>query len=145
MRIPASSLAAGPYRSGSVVEGGPPPHRRVLVISHQHERFHALSANAEIVASACEALSRLAGCPAAYVAVVAPVRAADGRETGYRLAWTMRRELGIACPIMLFSNWVTASARAYAMQCGATRLLVDDMHLVDDLIDMLAVADAASV
>jgi hypothetical protein len=140
MRASASSRtpAAG-QQLPEDIDVGARHYPRVLVISPQAERFRALPLEVEIVAAASEAVSRLADRSSPYGAIVAPVKESDGRETGYRVARMMRCELGVVCPIVLFSDWVTPSTRAFAIQCGATRLLVDDHHLLEDLVDILTV------
>jgi len=140
----SSRTPAAGHQLTKVIDIGPRRRPRVLVVGAQPERFRELPLDVEIVAAESEALTRLAACPSAYGAVVAPVKGADGRETGYRLARTMRCELGVVCPILLFSEWVTPSTRAFAMQCGATRVLLDDDHLMDDLVDILAFPDATA-
>ena len=119
----------------AAAEDGRP--RRLLILTDAPARFAPLAAEADFVRTEREAICTLAAKQNEYRAVVAGVAEADGRESGYRLVQLLRTQLQMCCPIYLFSPVPTPSSRAYATQCGATKLLTDDQDLVSDLLLLL--------
>jgi hypothetical protein len=111
---------------------GPP--RRLLILTDTPARFAPFAAEADFVLSERDAICTLAARQNEFRAVIAGVAEADGRESGYRLVQLLRTQLQMRCPIYLFSPAPTPSSRAYALQCGATKLLTDDQDFVDDLL-----------
>lgn len=107
----------------------------LLIIAENRERFQGLDAAIEFVASEREALCAVVAQPQTYRAVIAPVAGSDGRQGGYSLVLTLRKQLQMLCPIFLFTSKPSPSSRAYALQCGANNLLADD----DDLVEVLRV------
>lgn len=105
----------------------------LLIVAEDRERFQGLDAAIEFVASAREALCAAVAQPQAYRAVIAPVAGLDGRQGGYSLVLTLRKQLQMLCPIFLFTTKPSPSSRAYALQCGANNLLADDEDLVEVL------------
>jgi hypothetical protein len=112
-----------------------------LILSNSPDRFARLADVGVLVVSESQAICVLAGQPNSYRAVVAGVAGSDGRESGYRLVQFLRSQLQVRCPIYLFSPMPTPSSRAYALQCGATRVLTDDQDLIGDLLHLLQRAD----
>lgn len=107
---------------------------RLLILTDEPARFAPFAAEADFVQSEREAICSLAAQQSRYRAVIAGVAEVDGRESGYRLVMLLRSQLQMRCPIYLFSRAPTLSSRAFALQCGATKLLADDQDLVDDLL-----------
>lgn len=114
---------------------------RVLILSNSPDRFARLADVGVFVVSESQAICVLAVQPNSYRAIVAGVAGSDGRESGYRLVQFLRSQLQVRCPIYLFSPMPTPSSRAYALQCGATRVLTDDQDLIGDLQHLLQRAD----
>jgi hypothetical protein len=114
----------------------------VLIVTSTPSRFASICAEPDFVATDLEAICAAASRRSVYRAVVAGVTDADGRESGYRLAQLLRTQLHMRCPIYLFSATATPSARAYALQCGATKLLNDDQDLINDLLQLVGDGDA---
>lgn len=112
--------------------------QRLLILTAAPERFAQFAAEADFVLSEREAICTLAVRQNEYRAVIAGVEEADGRECGYRLVQLLRTQLQMRCPIYLFSAAPTPSSRAYALQCGATKLLTDDQGLIDDLVQLVS-------
>lgn len=108
--------------------------QRLLILTDAPERFAPFAFEADFVMTEREAICMLAARQSDYRAVIAGVAEVDGRECGYRLAQLLRAQMQMRCPIYLFSRSPTPSSRAYALQCGATKLLTDDQDLVDDLV-----------
>lgn len=106
----------------------------ILVWSRAPERFKTLPGEIVAVDSDVSAICTAAARGGACKAVIADVVGPDGSERGYRLAHLLRTSLKMMCPIFLIAASRSASSRAYALQCGATKLLTDDQHLVDDLL-----------
>lgn len=76
----------------------------LLIVAEDRERFQALDAAIEFVASEREALCAVVSQPQAYRAVIAPVAGSDGRQGGYSLVLTLRKQLQMLCPIFLFTS-----------------------------------------
>jgi hypothetical protein len=111
--------------------------QRLLILTSAPERFAPFAAEADFVLTEREAIYTLAAGQSEYRPVIASVAEADGRESGYRLVQFLRTQLQMRCPIYLFSPAPTLSSRAYALQCGATKLLTDDQDLIGDLLQLL--------
>ena len=111
--------------------------RRLLILTHAPARFAPFAAEADFVHTERDAICTLAAKQNEYRAVIAGVAEPDGRESGYRLVQLVRTQLQMHCPIYLFSPAPTPSSRAYALQCGATKLLTDDPDLISDLLLLL--------
>lgn len=116
--------------------------RRLLVVTSVPTRFEPFAMEADFVSNEREAIAAMLTRQHDYRAVIAAVAAADGREDGYRMARMLRTQLQVRCPIFLFSTSPTPSSRAYALQCGATKLLTDDHELVNDLLLLIGEAVA---
>lgn len=119
------SKAAGVYVNGSQC-------LRLLVVAAPNDRLARLGEPIDLATDEVQAITRVVSREFSYRAVVAWVEDSAGRSTGYRLAMTLRGQLQLTCPIYLVSSKPTPGARAYALQCGATRLLADDADLLDD-------------
>jgi len=111
--------------------------RRLLILTDAPARFAQFAAEADFVLTEREAICALAAKQSDYRAVIAGVAEADGRESGYRLVQLLRTQLLMRCPIYLFSPVPTPSSRAYALQCGATKLLTEDQDLIGDLLQLV--------
>lgn len=105
----------------------------ILIVTARPGRYEGLPGDLVFVAPDMAPICTAAAHGAAYRAIVAEVIAPDGRELGYRVAQLLRTQFMVMCPIYLTAVNPTASARAYAMQCGATRLMRDDEDLLEDL------------
>lgn len=125
---PVTFTPAAPALAGA----GTP--QRLLILTDAPARFAPFASEADFVMTEREAICMLAARQNDYRVVIAGVAEADGRESGYRLVQLLRAQLQMRCPIYLFSPAPTPSSRAYALQCGATKLLTDDQDLVDDLV-----------
>lgn len=108
--------------------------QRLLILTDAPARFAQFAAESDFFATEREAICALAARQNEYRAVIAGVAEVDGRECGYRLVQILRAQLQMRCPIYLFSTTPTPSSRAYALQCGATKLLTDDQDLIGDLL-----------
>jgi hypothetical protein len=124
------SKAAGVHVNGSQC-------LRLLVVAAPNDRLARLGEPIDFATDEIHAITRVVSREFGYRAVVAWVEDSTGRSTGYRLTMTLRGQLQLSCPIYLVSTKPTPSARAYALQCGATRLLADDEDLLDDLSYLL--------
>lgn len=134
---PVTFTPAAPASAGA----GTP--QRLLILTDTPTRFAPFESEADFVLSEREAICALAAKQNEYRAVIAGVAEADGRESGYRLAQVLRTHLQMHCPIYLFSPTPTPSSRAYALQCGASKLLADDQDLIGDLLYLLSQVDAS--
>jgi DNA-binding response OmpR family regulator len=105
----------------------------LLIVAEDHERYKSLDTAIQFVSSEREALCAAVTQPQRYRAVIARVAGADGRQGGYSLVMTLRKQLQMLCPIFLLTRAPTHSSRAYALQCGATDLLADDQDLIEVL------------
>lgn len=109
----------------------------ILVWSRAPERFKTLPGDIVAVDSDVSAICTAAARGHACQAVIADVVGPDGSERGYRLTHLLRTHLKMVCPIFLIAATCSASSRAYALQCGATRLLNDHHEIVEDLLSLL--------
>lgn len=132
MELSQVTLTPLSQASGSVA-----PPQRLLIVTDTPARFAPLASEVDFVLTEREAICTVAAKSNDYRAVVAGVAEADGRESGYRLVQLLRTELEMRCPIYLFSVTPTPSSRAYALQCGATKLLTDDQDLIEDLMQLV--------
>lgn len=107
---------------------------RILIITSAPERYAALPGRLEFVALELSEICAAAAHGDDIEAIVSEVISPDGRELGYRVAHLLRSQFMLSCPIYLVAECTSPSARAYAIQCGATKLMRDDEHLVDDLM-----------
>jgi hypothetical protein len=133
---PVTFAPAAPALAGA---GSP---QRLLILTDAPARFAPFASEADFVLNERQAICTLAARQNEYRAVIAGVAEADGRECGYRFVRLLRTQLLMRCPIYLFSQAPTPSSRAYALQCGATKLLTDDQDLVDDLVMLVGAAPA---
>lgn len=108
----------------------------ILIVTGRPERYSALPGNLEFIAHDVAAICAAAAHGDAYRAVIAEVNDPDGREVGYRIAQLLRTQFMLLCPIFLTTAKPTACAKAYAIQCGATKLMRDDDDLVEDLLHL---------
>lgn len=106
----------------------------ILIVTTTPGRYKGLAGDLEFIAPDLAPICAAVALGAAHRAIVAEVIAPDGRELGYRIAQLLRMQYRVTCPIYLTAVNPTASARAYAMQCGATRLMRDDEDLLEDLV-----------
>jgi hypothetical protein len=133
-----SQVTLTPPLQAAAADGRP---RRLLILTDAPARFAPFAAEADFVRTEREAICAVAAKQSEYRAVVAGVAEADGRESGYRLVRVLRTQLQMRCPIYLVSPTPTPSSRAYALQCGVSRLLADDQELMGDLLCLLSPVD----